>query len=102
MDAFKKIEKYGNLPANLGWDPYKAWRYQCRDCGHTGYIFENMLTNRERKAGFRKGDRWKACKSCRGTGNRVCEVLCRKRAFHLNDIRHRKSTVSSADAENGY
>lgn len=102
MDHIKKVEGYGNIPMFIGWDPFKGWRYLCAGCGHEGYVFENMLSNSQRRAGLKKGQRWKQCKRCRDSHVRIVEVLPVQRAFHLNDIRHRKSSMRESDAVSGF
>lgn len=103
MDKLKKAEAYGNIPSNIGWDPYRAYRFLCKWCGYTGYIFEDQLSKRQRRA-FKedhKGQTWGSCRSCRQPRVSVVERLSRKDAFHKNDIRNRRTTINKDAAVYG-
>jgi hypothetical protein len=91
-NKLKELEKLGNIPANIGYDPYLAWVWHCGMCDSQGYIFANELSSKELeqfKRGEMKGKRLKACDRCRNGVAKVIKQLDRARAFHFNDIRFR-------------
>lgn len=97
-----EIAKRDRLPANLGWDPFNAWRWLCKRCGSEGTIFEKELDRGDRRKGLVKGQRVARCKACRHGHREVVYKLDRRRAFHLNDIRHRRTTVKGEGAVHGF
>ena len=91
-DKLRELEKFGNIPKNIGYDPYNAWVWHCGMCDSRGYIFEQGLSFKLRKA-FRRGEmlrkRWQGCNRCKNGVTRVVKKMDRARAFHLNSIRFR-------------
>jgi len=91
MMELKKIQELGNIPKNCGFDPYNAWRWQCRSCGSQGTIFENQITPKELKS-LKKNWRKHRTRNCNGCGSSWTKVIYKldaREAFHKNDIRFR-------------
>lgn len=87
------------MPNNIGYDPYRAWKTLCHDCGSEGNFFDDNRKFLGIKKDIKVGDRIKRCGGC-GRWQQIRHAMDRLRAFHLNDIRWRKTTLSEKDAIN--
>lgn len=101
-DQLAKAYSYGNVPANVGYDPHWGWRWACTKCGSSGALLARQVSRRIRgqvKAGFKSRH---LCSACHGGVRKVIYKLSRAEAFHRNDILWRSTNLDKSAAISGF
>ena len=89
-DKVKEIEKLGHIPSNIGFDPFLGYEFLCHDCGLHRYLL-GMEAKR-----YKEGDKVRCKSSWCGRQIRFKRKMDKARAFHLNDIKFRGTTVNES------
>lgn len=101
-DQLDRAHSYGNVPANIGYNPYWGWRWLCTSCNSQGSLLAFQVPRSQQgrlKIGSRSSHR---CAGCRSGHRKIIYRLTRAEAFHRNDIFWRETNLNLADSISGF
>lgn len=102
MDKLQKAESYGNIPANIGYNPYLGYRWHCTACNSQGTLLAFQLPHKLRHGNLPRGTEIHRCAACRVGKRKIIYKLDKAAALHRNDIFWRETSYAPGKSVLGF